>query len=96
MAKRTKKETTAVVEPTDEIDEFDTAGASDMFGDSMPVRKAKHFWPSVKRLFGLMASEKKGMIVVVALVVGSVVLTVICVAFYRAWRAARDEGRDII
>ncbi|MEN3122433.1 putative transporter small subunit [Janibacter terrae] len=29
-------------------------------------------------------------------VVVAVVLTVICVAFYRAWRAARDEGRDII
>jgi ATP-binding cassette subfamily B protein len=77
MAKRTKKETTAVVEPTDEIDEFDTAGASDMFGDSMPVRKAKHFWPSAKRLVGLLAPQKLGMTVVLLLAAAGVVLSVI-------------------
>lgn len=48
----------------------------DMFSDA-PARKAKHFWPSVKRLFGLMAAEKLGLINVVLLVIGSVVLTVI-------------------
>lgn len=48
----------------------------DMFGGT-PARKPKHFWPSVKRLFGLMASEKAGLVRVVLLVVGSVVLTVI-------------------
>lgn len=77
MAKRTKKETTAVVEPTDEIDEFDTAGASDMFGDSLPVRKAKHFWPSAKRLVGLLAPQKLGMTVVLLLAAAGVVLSVI-------------------
>ncbi|MBR7559009.1 ABC transporter ATP-binding protein, partial [Mycobacterium tuberculosis] len=40
-------------------------------------RKPKHFWPSVKRLFGLMASEKAGLVRVVLLVIGSVVLTVV-------------------
>ncbi|MFL4473390.1 ABC transporter ATP-binding protein [Paeniglutamicibacter sp. MACA_103] len=77
MAKRTKKETTAFVEPTDEIDEFDTAGASDMFGDSLPVRKAKHFWPSAKRLVGLLAPQKAGMAVVLLLAAAGVVLSVI-------------------
>lgn len=48
----------------------------DMFGGT-PARKPKHFWPSVKRLFGLMASEKAGLVRVVLLVIGSVVLTVI-------------------
>lgn len=48
----------------------------DMFGGT-PPRKAKHFWPSVKRLFGLMADEKAGLVKVVLLVIGSVVLTVI-------------------
>ncbi|SMX73954.1 ABC transporter ATP-binding protein [Brevibacterium antiquum] len=48
----------------------------DMFSDT-PAKKAKHFWPSVKRLFGLMAAEKLGLINVVLLVIGSVVLTVI-------------------
>ncbi|MDN5658846.1 MAG: ABC transporter ATP-binding protein, partial [Brevibacterium sandarakinum] len=36
----------------------------DMFDDT-PARKAKHFWPSVKRLFGLMTTEKLGLINVV-------------------------------
>lgn len=48
----------------------------DMFGGT-PARKPKHFWPSVKRLFGLMTSEKAGLVRVVLLVIGSVVLTVI-------------------
>ncbi len=48
----------------------------DMFGGT-PARKPKHFWPSVKRLLGLMRSEKVGLFNVVLLVVGSVVLTVI-------------------
>lgn len=29
-------------------------------------------------------------------VIVAVILTVICVAFYKEWRSARDEGRDII
>lgn len=29
-------------------------------------------------------------------VIVAVVLGVICVAFYKEWRAAKDEGRDII
>ncbi|MGB9034324.1 MAG: ABC transporter ATP-binding protein [Paeniglutamicibacter sp.] len=48
-----------------------------MFGDSMPVRKAKHFWPSAKRLVGLLAPQKLGMTVVLLLAAAGVVLSVI-------------------
>nr|WP_235534007.1 ABC transporter ATP-binding protein [Sanguibacter sp. Leaf3] len=48
----------------------------DMFGGA-PAKKAQHFWPSAKRLVGLLAPERVRMSVVVALVVVSVVLTVI-------------------
>ncbi|QEE61845.1 ABC transporter ATP-binding protein [Salinibacterium sp. dk2585] len=48
----------------------------DMFGET-PARKAQHFWPSAKRLLGLLRPERAGMAVVVALVVASVVLTVL-------------------
>ena len=48
-----------------------------MFGDGPPAKKAKHFWPSAKRLIGLLAPEKVLMSIVMVLVVGSVVLTVI-------------------
>lgn len=44
---------------------------------SQPTKKAKHFWPSAKRLFGLLAPEKGLFSFVVVLVVLSVVLTVI-------------------
>nr|WP_244971559.1 ABC transporter ATP-binding protein [Microbacterium chengjingii] len=47
-----------------------------MFGGA-PAKKAQHFWPSTKRLVGLLKPERAGMIFVVLLVVGSVVLTVI-------------------
>nr|WP_258142432.1 ABC transporter ATP-binding protein [Arthrobacter sp. MYb227] len=43
----------------------------------MPVRKAKHFWPSAKRLVGLLAPEKLGMSLVLLLVAAGVVLAVI-------------------
>nr|WP_245356972.1 ABC transporter ATP-binding protein [Paeniglutamicibacter kerguelensis] len=48
-----------------------------MFGDSVPVRKAKHFWPSAKRLIGLLAPQKVGMSLVLVLVAAGVVLSVI-------------------
>lgn len=44
-------------------------------GDHAP-RSAKHFWPSAKRLIGLLASYKMGITVVVALVCLSVALNV--------------------
>ena len=48
----------------------------DMFG-AAPAKKAKHFWPSVKRLTGLLRPERRQFSLVVVLVAASVVLTVI-------------------
>ncbi|MGO2541554.1 ABC transporter ATP-binding protein [Specibacter sp. AOP5-B1-6] len=48
----------------------------DMFGGA-PAKKAEHFWPSVKRLVGLVRPERVMFSVVIALVAASVVLTVI-------------------
>src|SRR6478735_5803323 len=48
----------------------------DMFG-GMPAKKAQHFWPSAKRLMGLLKPEAMGIYAVVGLVVVSVVLNVI-------------------
>jgi ATP-binding cassette subfamily B protein len=81
MARR--KRTDAGTGVTDEAvttvaeDEFQpTEADGDMFGGT-PPRKAQQFWPSAKRLFGLLAPEKVKMWLVVALVTVSVVLTVI-------------------
>ena len=53
----------------------------EMDGDPMmggpPAHKAQHFWPSAKRLVGLLAPEKALMSLVLVLVVASVVLSVI-------------------
>lgn len=48
----------------------------DMFG-GMPAKKAEHFWPSAKRLMGLLKPEALGIYAVVALVLVAVVLNVI-------------------
>lgn len=48
----------------------------DMFGGA-PAKKAQHFWPSAKRLIGLLRPERVKMTIVVALVVVSVVFTVV-------------------
>jgi ATP-binding cassette subfamily B multidrug efflux pump len=48
----------------------------DMFGGT-PAKKAEQFWPSAKRLIGLLAPEKVKMSLVIGIVVLSVVLTVI-------------------
>ncbi|MDJ0312262.1 ABC transporter ATP-binding protein [Arthrobacter sp. H35-D1] len=47
-----------------------------MFGGA-PAKKAQHFWPSVKRLLGLLRPERTQFSLVVALVAVSVVMTVI-------------------
>lgn len=77
MAKRTKENNAPTVESPEDIEEFDASSATDAFGDAMPVRKAKHFWPSAKRLIGLLAPEKVGMSLVFVLVAAGVVLSVI-------------------
>ncbi|GAA1279684.1 ABC transporter ATP-binding protein [Arthrobacter pascens] len=47
-----------------------------MFG-AMPAKKPEHFWPSAKRLLGLLKPEAVGIYIVVAMVIVSVVLNVI-------------------
>jgi ATP-binding cassette subfamily B multidrug efflux pump len=85
MAKRTSKHAapngadTASASPAavDLDEEFvPTEADGDMFGGT-PARKAEHFLPSAKRLIGLMRPERMKMIIVIALVVVSVVLTVL-------------------
>lgn len=76
-----KKPQDPVVETIIE-EEFDerelTAGGSDdMFGGGAPPKKAKHFWPSAKRLMGLLSTQRLGVSIVVGMVVISVVLSVI-------------------
>ncbi|WP_166878655.1 ABC transporter ATP-binding protein [Salinibacterium sp. ZJ450] len=86
MAKRTKNTAPAAsaasaasATPTGDESEYEytpTEADGDMFGGT-PAKKAQHFWPSAKRLFGLLSPERGRMLVVVALVVVSVVLTVL-------------------
>jgi ATP-binding cassette subfamily B multidrug efflux pump len=80
MARNTKKSSSTDETPT-VIDELDveyipTEADGDMFGGA-PAKKAQQFWPSAKRLVGLLGPERVKMSIVVGLVVISVVLTVI-------------------
>jgi len=78
--KRQAAETNAPQEAADvglEEAEYQPTGSDgDMFGGT-PAKKAQHFWPSVKRLVGLLRPERARFALVVALVAFSVVLTVI-------------------
>ena len=76
MARR-KEQAQQPEQATPEVEEFIPGEADgDMFGGT-PARKAKHFWPAAKRLVGLLSPYRLQMTIVIALVVGSVVLTVI-------------------
>ncbi len=66
--------------PTTEVEateDFADMSMDDGFGGQQSVRKAKHFWPSAKRLVGLLAPEKAGIAVVLVFVAAGVVLNVI-------------------
>lgn len=78
MAKRDKK-AAAVTTEVDELEPEYQPGEADggMFGDGPPSKKAENFWPSAKRLVGLLRPERSKFILVVVLVIFSVVLTVI-------------------
>ncbi|MFC6356337.1 ABC transporter ATP-binding protein [Luethyella okanaganae] len=54
-----------------------TEADAGMFGGGAATKKAENFWPSAKRLMGLLRPERARFAVVVALVAVSVVLTVI-------------------
>lgn len=90
MSAAKKDSTSSTAETTDpaatpevlEDDEFfeeeykPSEADGDMFG-GMPAKKAEHFWPSAKRLLGLLKPEAAGIWAVVAMVVVAVVLNVI-------------------
>jgi ATP-binding cassette subfamily B protein len=67
-----------VLEDDDFVEEEYKPGEADggMFG-AMPAKKAQHFWPSAKRLMGLLKPEAAGIYVVVGMVIISVILNVI-------------------
>ncbi|NRG42065.1 ABC transporter ATP-binding protein [Rathayibacter sp. VKM Ac-2835] len=77
-ARDTEAQAAPVAETSELEPEFEPGeGDGGMFGDGPPARKAQDFWPSAKRLFGLLGPERARMILVVTLVSASVVLTVI-------------------
>ncbi|KQO10006.1 multidrug ABC transporter ATP-binding protein [Agreia sp. Leaf244] len=80
MARNTKKSSSTDETPTVidelEVEYLPTEADGDMFGGA-PAKKAQQFWPSAKRLVGLLGPERAKMSIVVGLVVISVVLTVI-------------------
>lgn len=76
IAAVTDEEATALVDDfldDQELNEFDVPANP----AEEPPRKINHFWPSVKRLLGLLAPEKYAFCFVLAMVVISVILTVI-------------------
>lgn len=67
----------AVVTAVESDEEFVDMSIDDGFGGQQSVRKAKKFWPSAKRLVGLLAPEKAGIAIVLVFVAAGVVLNVI-------------------
>ena len=72
-----QREDTVVIDEVEDYSNFEPSSGDDMFGEGAPPKKAKHFWPSAKRLVALLGPEKGKFSFVVLLVVASVVLTVI-------------------
>jgi ATP-binding cassette subfamily B protein len=75
-------QTEAATEPQGAVATAEADGGADMsiddgFGGNMSVRKAEHFWPSAKRLLGLLAPFKLALTAVFALVAISVVFNVV-------------------
>jgi len=74
--KATAADMAAIEAELDELAYKPTEADGDMFGGA-PAKKAEHFWPSVKRLTGLLRPERRQFSLVVLLVAASVVLTVL-------------------
>ena len=69
MAKKQKNIDSAQLESElADVNEFEAAAGADDWSGGAPVRKAQHFWPSAKRLIGLMSPYKLGMVLVFALI----------------------------
>lgn len=78
MAKKRDEQAVSVGTDTDEFElPDDYVPDGDDWTGTQPTKKAKAFWPSAKRLVGLLGPEKWLFAFVTLLVVGSVVLTVI-------------------
>jgi ATP-binding cassette subfamily B multidrug efflux pump len=69
-------ETRAPLEEVSEEEFRPTEADGDMFGGA-PAKKAKHFWPSAKRLLELLRPERAGIVAVLGMVLVAVVLNVI-------------------
>jgi ATP-binding cassette, subfamily B, multidrug efflux pump len=69
-------ETRAPLEEVPEEEFRPTEADGDMFGGA-PAKKAKHFWPSAKRLLELLRPERAGIVAVLGMVLVAVVLNVI-------------------
>jgi len=86
MARKKERPADTVAAPEEELGDM---SIGDGWGGQQSVRKAKNFWPSAKRLLGLLAPEKAGIAVVLFFVTISVVLTVIA-------PKVLGQGMDII
>ncbi|MGO3146326.1 MAG: ABC transporter ATP-binding protein [Leucobacter sp.] len=71
------REDAVAIDEVEDYSNFEPSSGDDMFGEGAPPKKAKHFWPSAKRLVALLGPEKGKFSFVVVLVAASVVLTVI-------------------
>jgi ATP-binding cassette, subfamily B, multidrug efflux pump len=65
------------VAATFDEEEYQPTEADGDWMTGTPAKKAQHFWPSAKRLFGLLKPEKAGIFAVLAMVLVAVVLNVI-------------------
>ncbi len=68
----TATQDTAAAPAADDLEEMDATSNS----QPPPNRRAKHFWPSAKRLLGLFSTQKVGLAAVLVMVVIAVVLNV--------------------
>ncbi|GAA4364009.1 ABC transporter ATP-binding protein [Paeniglutamicibacter cryotolerans] len=77
MARNKKAKYASAIAVEESAEDFAPMEMDDGFGGTQSVRKAKEFWPSAKRLMGLLVPEKAGITVVLLFVMAGVVLSVI-------------------
>ncbi|GAA1347052.1 ABC transporter ATP-binding protein [Arthrobacter roseus] len=69
--------TVALATAVEPDEDFADMSMDDGFGGQQSIRKPRQFWPSAKRLVGLLAPEKAGIAAVLLFVGAGVILTVI-------------------